>query len=95
MLDRISGPPRDSAEASVRVRPPIDDEISVAPPVPGTRVTGPLSWPDAAGREHARHSPRHPGLAAAVRFILEALRADKDTGSALERERDIGLQRLF
>ena len=28
-------------------------------------------------------------------FVLEALRADKDTGSALERDRDIGLQHLL
>jgi hypothetical protein len=35
------------------------------------------------------------GLAAAMGFVLEALRANKDTGSALERDRDIGLQRLL
>jgi hypothetical protein len=35
------------------------------------------------------------GLAAAMGFVLEALRANKNTGSALQRDRDIGLQRLL
>ena len=37
----------------------------------------------------------HLGTCGDCRRELEALRADKDTGSALERERDIGLQRLL
>ena len=63
--------------------------------VSGTRVTGP---------ELARHCWRgsirttgrnSTGLAAAMGFVLEALRANKDTGPALEWDGDIGLQRLL
>ena len=36
-----------------------------------------------------------PGLAAAMGLVLETLCAHKDTGSALEQDRDIGLQHLL
>ena len=49
-VDRISGPPRNSAEASVRVCPPVDDEISRGAGRWQEPVSPDLSWADAAGR---------------------------------------------